>query len=202
MKKQMSGGKLIFTLIEFLVVIAIIAILAAMLLSALGKAKEKARQIQCAGNLKQLQLGLLSYAQDYRFMPPIFCGSDPSGYLCAVSGTRKVYLGLLFPDYIGDNPAICFCPRTGRTATMSGWPGTSQGDYFYRGRHLVLSPARYPQKATIVDNWISNLPTHPNNNCNVAYMDGHVSKFSGTELYARMAPAWKITKAPPGTRLT
>ncbi len=54
-----------FTLIELLVVIAIIAILAAILFPVFAQAREKARGSSCLSNVKQIDLGILMYVQDY-----------------------------------------------------------------------------------------------------------------------------------------
>ncbi len=82
-----------FTLIELLIVIAIIAILASMLLPAVSKARKRAHIALCASNLKQLSTSLLLYAGDFDdWGPQMYYGegyklyrSEVDGYLCAVS---------------------------------------------------------------------------------------------------------------------
>jgi len=74
-------NKRAFTLIELLVVIAIIAILAAILFPVFAKVREKARQIACVSNEKQLGLAFIQYTQDYDETAPwgIASNSLPSG---------------------------------------------------------------------------------------------------------------------------
>ena len=68
----------IFTLIELLIVIAIIAILAAMLLPTLGRARGKAKEISCVGNLRQYGISFMLYTDTWNQYFPPECDNVPA----------------------------------------------------------------------------------------------------------------------------
>jgi len=69
--KKHSEKHRFFTLVELLVVIAVIAILASLLLPALDRARRTAVQIKCLGQLKQFGVGIALYADNYKGYIPL-----------------------------------------------------------------------------------------------------------------------------------
>ena len=95
-----------FTLIELLVVIAIIALLAAILFPAFATAREKARSVSCASNLRQLGMGLIQYTQDYDSYLP---NNDNSGG----GGRWECTFEMMQPYY--KSSQILMCPSATET---------------------------------------------------------------------------------------
>ena len=76
--------RMYFTMIELLIVISIIAILAAMLLPALNKARQAAQAVHCLSNQKQLMLGLLNYGDSFGSWTPECFGNGSGSYFTRV----------------------------------------------------------------------------------------------------------------------
>lgn len=110
-----------FTLLELLIVIAIIAVLAAMLLPALNSAREKGRAISCVGNLSNMMKAQMFYADDNNGLMPAniadFMGKGETYYWSRVLFTL---------DYIRKMRALSVCPsvRTAKAAEIRKSNGT------------------------------------------------------------------------------
>ncbi len=164
-----------FTLIELLTVVAIVAILAALLLPALGRAKDAAYAVACLNNLKQVNLWMVVYAGDHSGVYPHNGAEDP----VHVSGTHdhayhrtpdntKWYARADFYDKSSKGGTTLHCPNTvgkvypkwsggsgwSKTYYMSSHLGADKGHYNYRPSHPYQA---IPPKISTVheDAWLA-----------------------------------------------
>jgi len=116
-KHEQSSG---FTLVELLVVIAVVAIIAAILFPVFARVREKARQITCLSNLRQLTLAFAEYTDDNDGVLPgaIDVGNGGAGvsggwmFLDATADTKfNPAAGSLYP-YV-KNAQVYVCPDDG-----------------------------------------------------------------------------------------
>lgn len=137
-RRDLDSKMLAFTLVELLVVVAVISILMSLLLPALRGARDKAQGLACAGNLKQVGLCFEMYSGDFgAYCPATYsgCGADPeNGQWTIFDWTRSLWrysVGELsqriYNPYL---PAICktafFCQA--QPSTLGGGVG-SGGTY-------------------------------------------------------------------------
>ena len=90
-----------FTLMELLIVIAIIAILIALLLPAVQSARENARRVQCQNNLTQMGIALQHYNQTFGVLPP-GCVNQTGPILADGKGYRMGWMAQILP-YMGQD---------------------------------------------------------------------------------------------------
>jgi prepilin-type N-terminal cleavage/methylation domain-containing protein/prepilin-type processing-associated H-X9-DG protein len=148
--------KYAFTLLELLIVIAIITILVSMLLPALTNAKERTKQITCMSNLKQLHLGIGLYTNDYDY------------YMPQHKNSPTVWGHILYTNSYIRNLNIFYCAKTtefaGKISTGLNAPYAkaffiSQNDVWFRFTSYGYNVAGIGDDYN--NNWAKTAPASP-----------------------------------------
>lgn len=197
--------KNLFTLIELLIVIAIIAILAAMLLPALNQSREKARGIRCTSQQKQIVAAFLMYADDFQQNMPVYHTNS--------AWSRS----LLNAKYLTEKGKVIVCPSTNviwnssdnidqyytygvfRPDTVAGktqyltYMKTKWGESFIvdtkNNRMLVASKVKAPSQAFLLGDTYTGLGTKAG---------GSYWCFTPEALYAKEAAGFSLNHSRRG----
>lgn len=205
LKSKFEQTNIAFTLVELIVVIALIAILAGLLLPALKTARNCAQQAKCLSNMRQLYWGIQAYADEN---DDIFVPARLSGNFWPTSFLRKY-----IPNSQKAETSVYFCPSVKFDTYISGSPNPRGHDYYTWGTDYSLnywichpSGGYYPvyrSRVTLPDRplmacgqgYVSNGPNfasffHRNGKaCNLLFVDGSIRSVDPSDpLFT--SPTW------------
>lgn len=196
-----------FTLLELLIVIAIIAILTAMLLPALNRARAKSQAVSCTSNLKTIGLQFFMYADIYKVIPPYTAGNSGGpnqwsrwqDYLYAVANNVELKQQI-YKNEKGEVAGVYACPSSipkdqeNRNYRINRYMCPDKGPL----RGDIIRVRRPSERLLAADGWegITNPIMegyiisqnqlhcrHAGSIANILYVDGHVESKNYSYIY-------------------
>ena len=176
MNESPGLGRRAFTLLELIVVVAIVGLLAGLLLPVLGRSRARARDAYCLNNLRQLGLAVAAYAQDYGSHLPVAermptTPADPAHPLPRIRD--------LLGSYVESKALVFQCPNDagnyfGQEGSSYEWNYTFNGTLIDRPGFWVLSIP--PETAPLMYDYDNvHLGADTNGTKNVIFADGHAA---------------------------
>lgn len=212
-----------FSIIELIIVIAIIGFLAALLLPAVKKAREQAHQTQCASNLRQLTVAYMTYAQDNHdaFLSPD--ASNAQAGFPANNSDGQVIIPLF--NY-APMTSVFHCPNDDRPGALSysineyvagTWPTylrhILRSTEVTNGSRIFLFIEEQNLNPKLTNNsgaftltpypssiWLRHFPAilHGSGTC-LSFLDGHVDYYTWSDLRTPTLPVLAKTVQFPST---